>query len=431
MIFSVGIVVTWSSNPRGGCRKLLVRTENSNRLHTGTAVPLKVMQPFDPYSVQLIDDPYRIYSRLRREDPVHYSPVFDGWVLSRHADIEEALRDHGLYSSASGVELGEPLFGPGDFIVHDPPQHDLLRRQVHRPFQGKRLPDLDEQVRAQCVELLDGLADSKEIDVITAYAEIVPAATICSMLGVESERISWVIGQVHALMNRDPETLDVESPLAARDSLTKYFQERCSVGASNTGESGTLMSVLTKSVERGEIEESDFPGLCLTLLAAGTETTSALIGWSVYHLVCGNLSPTYFRDNMGPRGLNVLDEIARLESPIQWLTRTTRDDVELHNKKIPGGSRVILLYASANRDHDVFGSPNSLIPGRNCSRSLAFGAGVHHCLGRLLSRREAFIALQVFLNKFDVAPELGNVSRFRSTWLRGFGHLTVTVKSRP
>ena len=101
----------------------------------GTAVlSLLMLQPFDPYSVQLIDDPYRIYSRLRREDPAHYSPVFDGWVLSRHADIEEALRDHALYSSASGVELGEPLFGPGDFIVHDPPQHDLLRRQVHRPY---------------------------------------------------------------------------------------------------------------------------------------------------------------------------------------------------------------------------------------------------------------------------------------------------------
>jgi len=397
----------------------------------GTAVlsPL-MLQPFDPYSVQLIDDPYRIYSRLRREDPAHYSPVFDGWVLSRHADIEEALRDHALYSSASGVELGEPLFGPGDFIVHDPPQHDLLRRQVHRPFQGKHLLDLDEQVRAQCVELVNGLADSQEIDVITAYAEIVPAATICSMLGVERERISWVIGQVHALMNRDPEALNVETPLAARDSLTEYFQERCSVGASNTAESDAIMSVLVQSVERGEIEEADFPGLCLTLLAAGTETTSALIGWSIYHIVSGNLSPGHFRDGMSPKGLNVLDEIARLESPIQWLRRTTRDDIELHSKKIPGGSRVILLYASANRDHDVFGSPDSLIPDRNCSRSLAFGAGVHHCLGRLLSRREAFIALQVFLNKFDMSPELGNVSRFPSTWLRGFGHLTVTVNSR-
>lgn len=389
------------------------------------------MQPFDPYSVDLIDDPYRIYARLRQKDPVHYSPVFDGWVLSRHADIEEALKNYVLFSSASGVELGEPLFGPGDFIVHDPPQHDLLRRQVHRPFQGKHLPDLDEQVRGQCVQLVNGLLDSQEIDVITAYAEIVPAVTICSMLGVEQERVSWVIKQVHALMNRDPEELDVETSLAARDSLTKYFQERCSVGVSNTADSGTLMSVLAESVERGEIDEADFPGLCLTLLAAGTETTSALIGWSIYHIVSGSLSPTYFCDGMSPKGLNVLDEIARLESPIQWLTRTTRDDVELHNKKIPRGSRVILLYASANRDHDVFGSPDSLIPDRNCSRSLAFGAGVHHCLGRLLSRREAFIALQVFLNKFDITPQLGNVSRFRSTWLRGFRHLTVSVNSRP
>ena len=407
------------------------KTGNPIVLAQGTAVlsPL-MLPPFDPYNVQLIDDPYRIYSRLRREDPAHYSPVFGGWVLSRHADIEEALRDYALYSSASGVELGEPLFGPGDFIVHDPPQHDLLRRQVHRPFQGKHLPDLDEQVRGQCVEIVNGLGDSQGFDLITAYAEIVPAATICSMLGVERERISWVIEQVHALMNRDPEELDVETPLAARDSLTKYFHERCSLGASNTADSGTLMSVLAESVERGEIEEADFPGLCLTLLAAGTETTSALIGWSIYHIVSGNLSPTYFREGMSSKGLNVLDEIARLESPIQWLTRTTRDDVELHNKKIPGGSKVILLYASANRDHDVFDSPDSLIPARNCSRSLAFGAGVHHCLGRLLSRREAFIALQVFLNRFDVAPQPGNVSRFRSTWLRGFRHLTVAVNSR-
>ena len=94
------------------------------------------------------------------------------------------------------------------------------------------------------------------------------------MLGVELERISWVIGQVHALMNRDPETLDVESTLAARDSLTKYFQERCSVGASNTGESGTLMSVLTKSVD-GEKSKSQTSRDLLDALGGRTETTSA------------------------------------------------------------------------------------------------------------------------------------------------------------
>lgn len=390
-----------------------------------------MLEAFDPYNAQLIEDPYRIYSQLRREDPAHYSPVFDGWVLSRYGDIEKALKDHTLFSSASGVELGEPLFGPGDFIVHDPPQHDLLRRQVHRPFQGKHLLDLDEQIRRQCEQLVNGLVDRQEIDVITAYAEIVPAATICSMLGVEEEKISWVIGQVHALMNRDPESLDVHTPIAARDSLIEYFEARCTTGASNTADSSALMSVLSESVERGEIAEADFPGLCLTLLAAGTETTSALIGWALHHIVSGNLSSGYFRDDMSTKGLNVLDEIARLESPIQWLTRTTSDEIELHQKRIPGGSRVILLYASANRDQEVFTSPDRLIPDRNCIQSLAFGAGVHHCLGRLLSRREAFIALQVFLNRFDLAPELGYVSRFPSTWLRGFRHLTVALNPRP
>ena len=142
-----------------------------------------------------------------------------------------------------------------------------------------------------------------------------------------------------------------------------------------------------------------------------------------------DLSPTYFGTTW-PKRTRVLDEIARLESPIQWLTRTTRDDVELHNKKIPGGSRVILLYASANRDHDVFGSPNSLILVETAA------AVLHLVLECTIAWEGCFLGesvhrAQVFLNKFDVAPELGNVSRFPSTWLRGFGHLTVTVKSRP
>lgn len=389
----------------------------------------------DPTQEQFRVDPYPIYAWLREHDPVHHNPERGFWALSRFEDVQWALRDWRTFSSVGGVELDASLFGQGDFIVMDPPDHDALRRLVSPRFQAKAMSELLPLIERVTQESLDQLDSDQPFDAMTAFAQRIPAVTICTMLGLPEERAAWAVSEVNAMMTRHGAMVRSPQVLAARSALESTFvtgvSERIEAQAWNGGnasDSSDIMTDLAQAVHSGELTMADIPGLCLTLIAAGTETTAGLIAGVLHGLATGLLSPD---DLVAPNGrvrLEALDEYLRFDAPIQWLGRTTTTDVTRHGRLIPAGSKVLLLFGSANRDARKFVDPDHLQVDRAAARSLTFGDGIHFCLGRILARIEAEIALTAILRRWTTFELAGQPRRFPSTFLRTYEYLPLNCR---
>jgi cytochrome P450 len=386
----------------------------------------------DPTGDQFRIDPYPMYEALRERDPVHHNPERGFWALSRFEDVQWALRDWQTFSSVGGVELDASLFGQGDFIVMDPPDHDVLRRLVSPRFQAKAMGDVLPVIEAITQQSLLPLLDGEPFDAITAFAQRIPAVTICTMLGLPAERAAWAVNEVNAMMTRHGSVVRSPEVLAARSALESIFvdgvKERTAAQAwhqATTTKPCDIMTDLAEAVHHGELTMEDIPGLCLTLIAAGTETTAGLIAGVLHGLACGLISPSDLVGVDGQVRLESLDEYLRFDAPIQWLGRTTTTTVHRHGRTIPAGAKVLLLYGSANRDPRRFTDPDHLHFDRPVERSLTFGDGIHFCLGRILARLEAQVALTAILRRWTSFELTDQPRRFPSTFLRTYEYLPL------
>ena len=386
----------------------------------------------DPTAEQFRIDPYPIYAELREQDPVHHNADLGVWALSRFDDIQWALREWELFSSVGGVELDASLFGQGDFIVMDPPDHDALRRLVSPRFQAKAMSHVLPLIERVTEDCLAERASEEPFDAVSTFAQRIPAVTICTMLGLPEDRAAWAVSEVNAMMTRHGSQVRSPQVIAARNALESTFvcavQERRTVqggGQRPTAQASDIMTDLAQAVDRQELSMADIPGLCLTLIAAGTETTAGLIAGVLHGLATGLIRPD---DLLGPDNqvrLQALDEYLRFDAPIQWLGRTTTTTVHRHGRTIPAGAKVLLLYGSANRDPRRFTDPDHLNFDRPGERSLTFGDGIHFCLGRILARLEAQVALTAILRRWTHFELAGEPRRFPSTFLRTYAYLPL------
>ena len=402
--------------------------------HLATGAPIggspSQVLPFDPDDPRLIDDPYPTYAALRAESGIHYSPTADAWIVTRHAQVRECLGNWQAFSSTAGVEFSPPIFGPGDPIVNDPPRHDELRDLVSRHFHARSVSALRDPVAARCASILANRDSWDAVDFVTDFADHIPGATMCDILGLPTSDTPWLTGRIHDLLNREQGSTVRERALQARAELWQYFVDAMQASWAGGVDSASLIGDLARAHRGGVISEDEVPGLCLSLIVAGTETTTSLMTTTLFRLMRTDVA----LGDLMPDGRHVdvraLDEILRFDSPIQWLTRVTTRDVTLDGTLIPAGSRVVLCYASANRDPEVFSDPDTINVQRGQSASLAFGFGVHFCLGRLLSRLEAQIALEAFIARCGVPTPTGDPQRYPSAWLRGFSSLPVSAAVR-
>jgi len=321
----------------------------------------------DPTTEQFRIDPYPLYAELRDNDPIHHNAERGFWAISRFADVQSALRDWETFSSVGGVELDASLFGQGDFIVMDPPDHDALRRLVSPKFQAKAMTELVPLIERVTQESLDALRSDEPFDAITAFAQRVPAVTICSILGLPQESAGWAVAEVNAMMTRHGATARSPEVLDARDRLEATFlsavTERIHSRAWVTGAPSAqhdIMTDLASAVDSGQLSMEDVPGLCLTLIAAGTETTAGLISGVLHGLATGLMRPEQITGADGRVRLEALDEFLRYDAPIQWLGRTTTCPVTLHGCSIPAGSKVLLLYGSGEPGPTAVHQPGHL-----------------------------------------------------------------------
>ncbi|BBY05857.1 cytochrome P450 [Mycobacterium noviomagense] len=395
----------------------------------------KVRIRYDPFDADIIDDPYPTYRLLRDEAPVYRAENCNAWVLSRHDDVTAALLDHHSYSSANGIFPTPPGRSFGEWflpmiIAMDPPRHDQLRALVSKAFTARRIAALNDGIEEVAGDLSRRLEQSEgAADFVTDFAGVLPAMVIADLLGIPRGDRELFRQWSTALIQANPTRGHSRAGLAAAAAVYAYFadflaERRCK-------QRDDLMSALVEAeIDGSKLSDDELLGFCLLLLIAGHETTTNLLGNAA--VVLANHPDSRHRLLVEHTMLGAaIEELLRYDSPVQGLGRTLSRDVTLHGTTMSHGDSILLLFGSANRDERVFSNPDVFDIDRKPEHQVAFGRGIHFCLGAGLARMEARIALRAFLTRVpDWEIDYDSAVRLRSGPIRGYLSLPITWATR-
>jgi cytochrome P450 len=372
-------------------------------------------------------DPYAAYAELRRSHPVFRNEARGFWALSRFEDVQRAAREWRSFSSAEGVNLDDTLSltGPGNFIAADPPDHDRLRKVVRDRFTPATVVAMEPAIRADVRGTLAAAARAGGFDAATELAWALPVRTISRLLGLPVADEPMLGACLRAVIRRDPKAaLLPDSARGAGESLRAYFVAH--VDERGGAPRDDLLSDIVAAQARGELEVSEIPGLCILLYVAGTETVADFVGNALVALAEHPDQRALLTADpaLAPRAV---EELLRFESPVQYQVRTATTELELHGVAIPAGARVALLWGSANRDERRWERADELDLTREPKRSLAFGEGIHHCLGAPLARLQGRIVLEETLRVMPAYAIDGDVERVATHNTRGIARLPVAI----
>ena len=387
---------------------------------------------YHPYAEDLQADPYGLYARLRHEAPLYEDPQGRFVALSRYEDVHWAVQDWRRFSSADGITLeGLPPDVEPEMITMDPPRHDDLRSLVKRAFSPRRTAMLAEAIAEHARRIVCQL-DPGDIDLVRDAATVLPATVIAELLGVPPSDHLLFRSWADALIQRNltvPETL--ERAREASRQLGAYLgtliEERRRVPADDLV--GTLVEAEAAGAALGHDE---LLGFCRLLLVAGNETTSHLIGNA---LVALGRHPDERRKVLADPMLlpGAIEETLRFDAPVQALARTSTEPFERHGRRVPAGRKVVVVLASANRDERRFLDPDRFVVDRGeraVAGHLAFGHGIHFCLGAALARQEAVSMVGAILDRFPEYELPSDVRIIRSGVVRGPVALPVAAMRR-
>ena len=390
---------------------------------------------FNPIDPEFVADPYPTYHRLRTDDPVHHSPL-GFWVLTRYEDVVASLRDPRLAKEAIATFVAERLgitpLGIGlSMLDRDPPDHTRLRGLVSKAF----TPRVVEVLRPHIQQIVDGLLDRAEgrgeMDLIEDFAYPLPVIVICEMLGVpveDRDRFkAWGLDIARGLdaVLLGPESEVVKRSSTSRMALADYFREL--IARRRAQPRADMLTDLIAAEEAGDkLTENELLATCILLLVAGHETTVNLIGNGSLALLRHPDQLQRLRDNPGLIGTAV-EELLRFDGPVQRTARIPSENITIGGKVIPKGDMVMPFIGAADRDPAQFPEPDRLDIGRTDNRHIAFGWGIHFCLGAPLARVEGQIAINTLVRRLPKLALATEAPAFRqSLTLRGLSALPVT-----
>jgi pimeloyl-[acyl-carrier protein] synthase len=391
---------------------------------------------FNPMDPEFIADPHPTYHRLRVEDPVHQHPL-GFWVLTRYDDVVASLRDPRMtkepIAGFVAARLGVPAMplNSMSMLDRDPPDHTRLRALVNKAFTPRVVERLRPHVQEIVDGLLDGVAAKGHMDLIEDFAYPLPVIVICEMLGVpvkDQERFkAWGLDVARGL---DSILLPADSPVAqrardARQALGQYFREL--IAERRARPQDDMLSGLVAAEEAGDtLSEEDLLSTCILLLIAGHETTVNLIGNGTLALLRNPDQLHRLREHPGLIGTAV-EELLRFDGPVQRTARVPSEPVTFGGKTIAAGEMVMPFIAAADRDPSQFPNPDRLDLGRTDNRHIAFGWGIHFCLGAPLARVEGQIAINTLVQRMPKLALATDKPEYRvSLTLRGLERLPVS-----
>lgn len=383
---------------------------------------------YDPYSAEAHADPYPIYKSLRDEAPLYHHPVRDFWAVSRYADVAAVSRDWESFTVTRGVDIDNAgdVLGEGFFLAQDPPVHGKMRDLIKQAFGLRSIKELTEDaIRRETDALVKDLASRPSADLAFELAWTLPARAMSILLGYPLEDSNALRDLGMRFMTREAGSA-VPPPDSDRAgiALMEYFKDE--VGSRVANPRDDLLTTMACARIDGEPIGDAAEGMALLVFVGGFENVACMLTNALYWLARHPDQRGWLADN--PEAIPAaLDEVLRFDSPQQIFKRTTTRDVELRGQAIPAGQPVLLLYAAANRDERYFENPDSFDVRRKLKRNLAFGDGIHFCLGAALARLEGQIVLETVLREMpdyelSAEPELA-----ASHAVRGFTSLPVAA----
>ena len=367
---------------------------------------------FDPFSQDFFDGAYDTYRRLRDNAPVYYSPKWDFWALTRYDDVAPGTKDHETFSSAKGATLDmvkahdDALPVPKVIISMDPPEHEKMRKLVSKVFTPRAIAALEDMVREKVYECLDSL-DPSGFDIVADFSALFPNEVITTMLGVPKEDRNQIRLWLDLLLERHPGEIATTKEGYEASMNTGIYYYKLIQQRRAQPQDDMISRLIDTEIERDGVVEKltdvDISGFATMLGGAGAETVTKLVGNA---MVAFADFPDQWRKLHKDRSKipAAVEELLRYEAPSQYQIRTTTRDVTYYGTTIPEGAAVLLVTGSATRDERKFEDPDRLDIDRErrMGFNLAFGYGVHSCLGAALARMESRIALEALL---DLIPE--------------------------
>lgn len=388
--------------------------------------------------------PLADFKRLRDEAPVYWHQHPDGggyWIVSRHSDVIEVAKDFKTFSAQRGFVLVDDLpedilaQAQGQLLGMDPPHHGPIRRAVISRFTRKMLADFEPKVRAITTNIMDRVAATAvngeiNCEFVEDLAGELPTAVIGSMLDVPADMWPqlrrWSDLQTSA---SDPDIGGTpEETQNASMEMGAYGYQLAE--QRKDGDGNDLISLLVNvEVEGKKVSEMEFASLFVQITVAGNETTRGLIAGGMHELL---LRPHLYQQlEANPDQLpTAIEEMLRWTCPLHYFRRTATCDTEIAGQKIKENDRVVIMYSSANFDERVFDNPEEFDITRDPNPHLAFGYGIHLCLGANLARLETRIFFEEFFKRFDAAELTGEIQRIRSNMVNGLKHMPVRFKLR-
>lgn len=384
---------------------------------------------FDPYTSAMHADPYPVYRELRAHAPVYRSERHGFWAYSRYDDVQAASRDWETYSYASGVDIDDTgkVAGAGNFLDADPPLHTRLRNVVRKAFVPKLVREqMEDFVRAEVQARVARFVAAGGGDLARDLAWDLPVAVAGEFIGYPVQDRPLIRRWADAFTLREPGTPRIPaSAMEAAEHAHHYFAEL--IAERRRRPQDDLVSVIANAEIDGEPIGEAANGIVFLLFVASHETTAGLISSGLRLLGEHDEQRAWLAGN--PDAIpDAVEEIVRYESPVQNLKRTTTRAVEREGAEIPAGSTVVLLYASANRDERRFDDAETFDIRREPQRNIAFGEGIHHCLGAPLARLEARIVLEEILQAMPGYELCGTPVPLPNHATRGLLHLPVTLR---
>ena len=352
----------------------------------------------DFYSDDFIRDPHSHYATMRSLGPVVFLPKLNNYALTQHAVVQNALRDHVRFTSAKGVAGDD--FGSnhlqGNSVASDPPRHTKLRRAMAPPLLPGALDDIKPEVERVAAALIDGLLTRTEFDAIEDLSRHLPLTIVTDMVGLpdfgQDNMLKWAGAAFDVLGIQNERG---QHGLEAISEMRAFISGRIS---RETLKPGSWTYRVLELVEKGQLEAELAPFAIRDYINPSLDTTISATGQLIWQLAQNPDQWDHLRDNPDLCA-NAVNEAVRLGTPIRSFSRRTTETIEIAGIEIPKDARVMMLYASANRDERVFKNPDQFDVTRNPKDHLGFGSGIHMCIGMHLAQLEMMSLLKAMIPK--------------------------------
>lgn len=391
----------------------------------------RLARPYDPADLSSLAfwsgtalDRERVFAELRRERPVSWHrPVENGlfedpndqgfWAVVRHGDLVEVTKRHEDFLSGEGIvfeSMPQELLDAGQgFIAMDPPRHTKVRRLLTAAFTPRQISRISSRIEANATRIVDDIAAKGQVDFVDEVAALVPLHNICDMVGIPQEHRRTVAHEAQfaggwrdedLMQGAEPMTRLLEAVGTMREIAATLIEQR-----RTTPQDDLLTSLVQAEVEGERLSDDEIVSFFGLLMIAGNDTTRQSTSHGMLALTQFPEQRAWLLEDLGGRLPGAVEEIVRWATPIMTFRRTAARDCELSGQAVTAGDKVVMFYASANWDTEVFDHPERFDLSRSPNPHVSFGGGgVHHCLGNQLARRQLAAIFRELLTRLpDIA----------------------------